>query len=107
MLWCFLKGTKETPAAPGQSAHFHFNILPDYRNSGVGRQLLIKNFFPLCLKGNVKRVYGQIQTFDDRRPLRAFERYGFKEMDRKEMTKFKDFQEKKVYCSTFVKDLSE
>lgn len=102
--WSLTRGGKETPAAPSNTAHFHFNLLPDYRNAGKGLALW-KTFQDKLTAKNVKKVYGQIQTFDDRRSQRAFERFGFYEYDKKEMTKFRDFQSTRVYCSTVVKDL--
>jgi GNAT superfamily N-acetyltransferase len=102
LFWSCGKATGETPSAPKRSAHFHFNILSAYRNTGIGYKLFFTFYKQLQVRG-VAQVYGQIQTFDDRRAIRIFERYGFTEFDRKELTKFKDFQEKKVYCSTLVK----
>ena len=37
-----------------------------------------------------KRVYGQMVVFEDRRGTKMFERYGFKVMNRAEITKYRD-----------------
>jgi len=103
--WCLAKGRKETPAAPPESAHFHFNILPEYRNSGVGMQL-VKTMVNALRDRGVKQVYGQIQTFEDRRTERAFNRYDFHTLDRREVTKFHEYLDHKVYLSTMVLDLT-
>lgn len=103
--WCLTNGRKETPAAPKQSAHFHFNILPEYRNSGLGMQLVKTMVNNLRARG-VKQVYGQIQTFEDRRTERVFNKYDFHTLDRREVTKFQDYIGHKVYLSTMVLDLT-
>ncbi|MDX9754519.1 MAG: GNAT family N-acetyltransferase [bacterium] len=104
--WCCTKGASETPKAPSQAAHLHFNILPEYRNSGIGRRLAF-DFFKILKARNVTRLYGQIQTYEDRRPPRIFERYGFIEYDRKEMTKYRELQETKVFCTTLFKEFTD
>lgn len=105
LFWCVWKGNRETPAHPPAAAHFHFNLLPEYRNSGVGIRLL-NRFLDLLPSRGVKFVYGQIQTGPDRRPDRVFERFGFTCLDRKEITKFQGLHNKTVYVSTFVKKIS-
>ena len=52
-----------------------------------------------------KRVYGQIVTFESRRGEKMFERYGFKVLNRAEITKYKSFYPQSVYLSTVVKNL--
>ena len=52
-----------------------------------------------------KRVYGQIVTFESRRGERMFERYGFRVMNRAEITKYKAFHPGSVYLSTVIKNL--
>ena len=104
LLWCAVKANKETPLRPPRAAHFHFNLLPEYRNTGVGLKLF--TVFVESLPGRgVKRVYGQIQTRLDRRPERVFERYGFICLDKREVTKFRPFHDQTVYVSTFLKEL--
>ena len=52
-----------------------------------------------------KRVYGQIVTFESRRGEKMFERYGFKVLNRAEITKYKAFYPESVYLSTVIKNL--
>ena len=104
LLWCLRKGRKQTPLAPRRAAHFHFNLLPDYRNAGLGHRLM-KTFVDTLASRGINKVYGQIQTGQDRRPERVFERYGFKCYDKREVTKFRPFHDKTVYVSTVVKEL--
>lgn len=102
--WCLFQGSRQTPRAPQKAAHFHFNLLPEYRNEGCGLRLF-KAFMKYVEKNQVKRIYGQIQTFDDRRTLKVFERFGYHELDRREITKFRNFHDKKVYVSTMMCEL--
>jgi N-acyl-L-homoserine lactone synthetase len=52
-----------------------------------------------------KRVYGQIVTFESRRGEKMFERYGFRVMNRGEITKFKAFYPGSIYLSAVIKNL--
>ena len=52
-----------------------------------------------------KQVYGQIVTFESRRGEKMFERYGFKVMNRAEITKYRAFYPESVYLSTVIKNL--
>jgi hypothetical protein len=51
-----------------------------------------------------KRVYGQIVTFESRRGEKMFERYGFKVLNRAEITKYKAFYPES-HLSTVIKNL--
>ncbi|NQT93184.1 MAG: hypothetical protein HQ559_10520 [Lentisphaerae bacterium] len=55
----------------------------------------------------VRRIYGQLQSQGDRRPPKVFERYGYKMIDRRRVTKFERFVDQDVYVSTFFKDYDE
>jgi hypothetical protein len=46
-------------------------------------------------------------TFDDRRTLGLFERYGFKVLNRSRISKFERFTSKPVYLTTIIKDVVE
>jgi hypothetical protein len=102
--WFLFNAARETPRAPSRAAHFHINILPKWRAREVGRRL-ISGFVRALAERNVKRVYGQIQTYRDRRPAKVFERYGFKLFDEKRVSKFEPFGREGVYVSTFVQEL--
>lgn len=104
LAWCLFNAGRETPSAPKRCAHMHFNLLPDYRAGGVGARLLAAYVKVLKQKG-VKRVYGQMQTTDDRRTERVFNKYGFQTYDRRKITKFEPFHNETVYVSTVVREI--
>jgi len=102
--WLLINGWREVPAAPRRTPHFHINLLPDARKISTTRALLSAYFSYLYGCGD-KRVYGQIVTFESRRGERMFERYGFRVMNRAEITKYKAFHPGSVYLSTVIKNL--
>jgi hypothetical protein len=53
-----------------------------------------------------KQVYGQVVTYDTRRGPRMFERYGFRVIDQREVTKYRDFHPGKIHLFTILKDLT-
>jgi ribosomal protein S18 acetylase RimI-like enzyme len=105
LYWVVFKSAKETPPAPPRSAHFHFNLLPAYRNASVGRDLVF-TFFDMAVARGVPRIYGQIQTRDNRR-TGFYARYGFRELSRRRITKFERYETEPVYVSTLFKDFEE
>ena len=44
-------------------------------------------------------------VFEDRRSTKMFERYGFRVMNKTEITKYRDLHPEPVYLCTVVKDL--
>jgi ribosomal protein S18 acetylase RimI-like enzyme len=104
--WIMLNAWREVPAAPRRTGHFHINLLPEARSIEVCR-LLLETYLRFLYENGVKRVYGQVVTFDNRRGAKLFERYGFKVMNRSEITKYKRFTNKNVYLCTVVKELEE
>lgn len=102
--WLVFRAGRETPPAPKGAGHFHFNLLPAHRNAGAGL-MLFRAFVERARRAGAKRVYGQIQTGGGRRPIKVFERYGFRETGRREVTKFRKFHGRAVYLSTLVLDL--
>lgn len=102
--WMISHGWREVPAAPRRTPHFHINLLPDARKVSTTRALLSAYFSYLYRRGE-KRVYGQIVTFESRRGEKMFERYGFRVLNRAEITKFKAFYPESVYLSTVIKNL--
>jgi len=102
--WLLMNGWREVPAAPRRTPHFHINLLPDARKMSTTRALLSAYFSYLHRSGE-KRVYGQIVTFESRRGEKMFERYGFRVMNRAEITKFKAVYPESVYLSTVIKNL--
>ncbi|MGZ5019353.1 MAG: GNAT family acetyltransferase [Chthoniobacterales bacterium] len=102
--WLLMNGWREVPAAPRRTPHFHINLLPDARRVSTTRALL-SAYFSYLYKSGDKRVYGQIVTFESRRGEKMFERYGFRVMNRAEITKYKAYHPESVYLSTVVKNL--
>jgi hypothetical protein len=102
--WMLMNGWREVPAAPRRTPHFHFNLLPDARKFATARAL-VSAYLSYLYRCGEKRVYGQIVTFESRRGEKMFERYGFKVMNRGEITKYKAFYPESVYLSTVIKTL--
>ncbi len=102
--WMLLNAPREVPAAPRRTGHFHINLLPAAR-SIEGCRLLLETYLRFLYEKGVKRVYGQMVTFDDRRGYKLFERYGFRVMNRSEITKYRRFTSRNVYLCTVVKEL--
>ncbi len=104
ILWILMNGWREVPASPRRTPHFHINLLPDARKVSTTRALL-SAYFSYLYRSGEKRVYGQIVTFESRRGEKMFERYGFKVLNRAEITKYKSFYPQSVYLSTVIKNL--
>jgi hypothetical protein len=102
--WTLTHGWREVPAAPRRVPHFHINLLPEARKMSTTRGLMSAYLSYLYRRGE-KRVYGQIVTFESRRGEKLFERYGFKVLNRGEITKYKAFYPESVYLSTVIKNL--
>jgi hypothetical protein len=102
--WVLSHGWREVPAAPRRTPHFHINLLPEARKMSSTRALFSAYFAYLHRCGE-RRVYGQIVTFASRRGEKMFERYGFRVMNRAEITKYKAFYPESVYLSTVIKNL--
>jgi GNAT superfamily N-acetyltransferase len=97
-------GWREVPAPPRRVPHFHINLLPDARRMSTTRALM-SAYLSYLYRCGEKRVYGQIVTFESRRGELMFERYGFKVLNRGEVTKYKAFYPESVYVSTVIKNL--
>jgi hypothetical protein len=102
--WILVHGWREVPAAPRRTPHFHINLLPDARKVSTTRALM-SAYLSYLYRSGEKRVYGQIITFESRRGEKMFERYGFKVLNRAEITKYKAVYPKSVYLSTVIKNL--
>jgi len=87
LAWFAARAGRETPRVPPRSAHFHFNLLPALRNGAVIRDLALPFLESLPARG-VRRLYGQMQTFSARRREALFLRFGFREYDRRRVTRF-------------------
>jgi hypothetical protein len=102
--WVICYGWREVPATPRLTPHFHVNLRPDARKVSTTRALMSAYLNYLYHFGE-RRVYGQIVTFESRRGEKLFERYGFKVLNRAEITKWKAFYPESVYLSTVIKNL--
>lgn len=102
--WILVHGWREVPAAPRRTPHFHINLLPDARSYSNTRKLM-SAYLTYLYRCGENRVYGQIVTFESRRGEKMFERYGFKVLNRAEITKYKSFYPESVYLSTVIKNV--
>jgi hypothetical protein len=84
--------------------HFHINLRPDARRVSTTRALM-SAYLNYLYRFGERRVYGQIVTFESRRGEKLFERYGFKVLNRAQITKWKAFYPESVYLSTVIKNL--
>lgn len=102
--WMMMNGWREVPAAPARTPHFHINLLPEARKISTTRALM-SAYLGYLYRSGEKRVYGQIVTFESRRGEKMFERYGFRVMNRSEITKYRAYFPESVYLSTVIKNL--
>lgn len=102
--WLLRKAGRETPDAPKHAAHFHINILPDWRGA-AGRHLMVA-FLKTVPRWGIGLLYGQMQIYDTRRSERLFKRFGFHLYDKRNVTKFERFGVKGVQVATLVRDFS-
>jgi len=103
--WIVTQARKENPYTPPDIAHFHFNIRPEARSVGATREL-VDIFLQYLVENGVKQVYGQVVTYESRRGERTFERYGFKVIDQREVTKYREVYPGKIQLFTILKDLT-
>jgi hypothetical protein len=104
--WLLTKAWREVPEAPHDIGHFHINLLPEARSILICRELL-ETYMRFLYEKGVKKIHAQMVTFDGRRGIKLFERYGFKVLNQSEVTKYRQFTKQTVYLSTIVKDLQE
>lgn len=103
--WILKNSWKEVPAAPRRTAHFHFNVLPEAQGV-AGTRTLINAYFSYLESKGEKSVFGQMVTFESRRGAKVLERYGFRVIERRELTKWKDKHPEPVYLTTVIKQLT-
>lgn len=97
--WFLFRAAGETPKPVDSAAHFHINLLPDYRSGHAGRRLIFP-FMNRVARIGMKGVFGQMQVYPDRRNEKIFQRYGFEFTDRREITKFRDLHDEPVWVAT-------
>lgn len=103
--WILRNSWKEVPAAPRRTAHFHFNVLPEAQ-SVAGTRALMNAYFAYLEAVGESAVFGQMVTFESRRGARVLERYGFKVIERRELTKWRNKYPEPVYLTTVIKQLN-
>jgi ribosomal protein S18 acetylase RimI-like enzyme len=103
--WILTQARKENPFTPPDIPHFHFNIRHEARSVGATREL-VDIFLQYLFDNGEKQVYAQVVTYEGRRGNRMFERYGFKVIDQREVTKYRDLHEGKIHLFTILKDLT-
>jgi hypothetical protein len=104
--WIAMNAWREVPEAPRGVGHFHMNFLPELKRVAVFRAVL-EHYLQFLADHDVKQISAQMVTFDDRRTLHLFERYGFRVLNRSGISKFQRFTSKPVYLSTIIKDIVE
>ena len=104
--WILTQAWREVPAAPRRIAHFHINLLADARQVATTRAIMDAYLQYLHEHGE-KKVFGQMVVFEDRRSTKMFERYGFRVLNKAEITKYRDIHPEPVYLCTVIKDLDE
>lgn len=104
--WFLFKAAGETPKSVPNTPHFHINLYAEYRTGFAGRRLIFP-FVNRVAKSGFTGVYGQMQVYEDRRAEKIFERYGFKFIDRKQITKFKDFHDQPVWVATIYREFKK
>jgi GNAT superfamily N-acetyltransferase len=104
--WVLCNGWREVPAAPARTAHFHINLLPEARRLASTREL-VEAYLGYLRSHGEKRVYGQMVTFGNRRGTAMFERYGFRVLNRAEISKYKKIHPEPVFLCTVIKDLED
>jgi ribosomal protein S18 acetylase RimI-like enzyme len=103
--WILKNSWREVPAAPRRTAHFHFNVLPEAQGV-AGTRALMNAYFAYLESRGEKAVFGQMVTFESRRGAKVLERYGFRVLERRELTKWKDKHPEPVYLTTVIKQLT-
>ena len=104
--WILLNAWREVPAAPRRMPHFHFNLLPEVQGFANSRELLFQFLHHLRAHGET-HVFGQVVTFEERRGAKVFERFGFRVLEKKEITKYRAHRDEPVYLCTVLKDLND
>ena len=104
--WIALNAWREVPEAPRDVGHFHMNFLSEVKRIAVFRAVL-EQYLRFLADHGVKQISAQMVTFDERRTLHLFERYGFRLLNRSRISKFERFTPEPVYLSTIIKDIIE
>ena len=107
--WILRTAWREVPAAPRRTAHFHINLLPDARQ--LSRSAALTGCVPEIHSTSIgeKRVYGQMVVgLRTAAATKMFERYGFKVINKSEITKYRDIHPHiRSTSRTVIKDLEQ
>jgi len=103
--WIITKARKENPFTPPDIPHLHLNIRPVARSVATTREL-VDIFLQYLYDNGDKQVYAQVVAYESRRGYRTFERYGFRVIDEREVTKYRGMYPSKIYLFTVLKDLN-
>jgi len=103
--WLIARARRENPFTPPAMPHFHFNMRPEARTVGSTRAI-VDMFLDFLARHGETHVYAQVVAYETRRGARMFERYGFRVVDEREVTKYRDLDPRKIYLFTIVKDLT-
>ncbi len=104
--WILKNSWREVPAAPRRTAHFHINILPEAKGLAGSAGMMERYCDFLRSKGETQ-VFGQMVTFESRRGAKVFERFGFRVVGKKEITKYRGKHPEPVYLTTVIKHLAD
>jgi hypothetical protein len=102
--WILNNSWREVPAAPRRTAHFHINVLPEAQ-SLAGTYVLMSTYLDFLRSRGEKEVFGQMVTFESRRGAKVLERFGFRVVERKEISKYRGLHHEAVYLTTIIKQL--
>ena len=102
--WILTQARKENPYTPPDIPHFHFNIRPEARSVAATREM-VDVFLQYLYDQGEKQVYGQVVTYESRRGDRMFARYGFRVIDQREVTKYRELHPGKIQLFTILKDI--
>jgi len=104
--WILFRSGKEEPKSLHDAAHLHWNMLPEARGTEIGKCFL-ETFIRHALDHGMTKMFGHMTIPPGKRSTRIFERMGWKEIDRKEQTKFQDYMTDPVYTITIYRELNE
>jgi ribosomal protein S18 acetylase RimI-like enzyme len=103
--WIVTQARQQNPYTPPNMPHLHFNMRPEARSVATARGM-VDMFLQYLYDHGERQVYGQVVTYENRRGVRTFERYGFRVVDQREVTKYRDIYPGKIQLFTIVKDLA-
>jgi len=103
--WILKNSWREVPAVPRRTAHFHFNVLPEAQKI-ASTQAMAQMYFDFLRTHGEKEVFGQVVTFESRRGAKLFERFGFRVLEKREITKYRGKHNEPVYLTTVIKSLA-